>query len=104
MINEELSISIRMALCHHRYKAYEWAIDFANAKPADVSIVVRLGIDNETVLDYYVFPLTELIGKTIRMTEHNQLALDTYRFDDLDFFFELCKKTTIGGQRETGGN
>jgi DNA invertase Pin-like site-specific DNA recombinase len=104
MINEELSISIRMALCHHRYKAYEWTIDFANATPADVSIVVRLGIDNETVLDYYVFPLTELIGKTIRITEHNQLALDTYRFDDLDFFLELCKKTTIGGQRETGGN
>jgi DNA invertase Pin-like site-specific DNA recombinase len=104
MINEVLTISIRMALSHHRYKAYEWTIDFAGAKPADVSIVVRLGIDNETVLDYYVFPLTELIGKKIRMTNYRQPAIDTYRFDHLDFFFELCKKTTIGGQRETGGN
>ena len=95
MINEEFSISIRMANCRHR-KHCEWTFDFSKTKPADVSILVRLGADNETILDYFVFPLAELLGKTIRILEHNQLALDIYRFDDLDFFFELCKKTTIG--------
>ena len=95
MINEEFSISIRMASCRHR-KHSEWTFDFSKTKPADVSILVRLGADNETILDYFVFPLAELLGKTIRILEHNQLALDIYRFDDLDFFYELCKKTTIG--------
>jgi DNA invertase Pin-like site-specific DNA recombinase len=96
MINEEFSICIRMANCRHRKHSREWAVDFAKSTPADVSILVRLGADNETILDYFVLPLAELLGKTIRILEHNQLALDIYRFDNLDFFFELCKKTTIG--------
>jgi DNA invertase Pin-like site-specific DNA recombinase len=95
VINEEFSISIRMATCRHRRQAYDWTIDFANSKPADVSIVVRLGSDNETIKDYFVFPLPELLGKIIRITEHNQLGLDTYRFDDLQFLYELCNKTEV---------
>ena len=96
-INDEFSISIRMAFCHHRRQGHEWIIQFVPSVAADISIVVRLQAGNETILDYYVFPRTELIVKPIHITEHNQLALDIYRFDDLDFFYELCNKTTIGG-------
>lgn len=97
IVNDEFSISIRMAHCHQRSYGHEWIIRFDRSQPADISLVVRLGAGNQTILDYYVFPSIELLGKQIRFTEHNPLALEAYRFDNLNFFLGLCRKTTNGG-------
>jgi len=96
-VNEEFTVSIRMAQCHQRSYGHEWIIRFNSSQPADISLVVRLKVGNESILDYYVFPSIELLEKPLRLTQYNPVAIDAYRFENLSFFLELCRQTTIGG-------
>lgn len=104
IVNEEFSLSIRMAQCHQKSHGHQWIMRFGRSQRADISLVVRLDGGNETILDYYVFPSSQLLKRAIRFTQYNPVALDAYRFDNLDFLLGLCKKTTIGGHSETGRN
>jgi DNA invertase Pin-like site-specific DNA recombinase len=96
-VNEEFTVSIRIARCHQRRYGHQWIIRFDRSQHADISVLVRLEAGNECILDYFVFPSAEIIEKHLRLTHHNRVAMDAYRFDDLKFFLALCRRTTIEG-------
>ena len=50
---------------------------------------------NDTILDYYLFPTADLSKLHFRLAEENGLALDPYRFDNLDLFINLAARASI---------
>jgi hypothetical protein len=60
-----------------------------------VTIVVRMDRDNARRRDYFIFPMTDLPVPRLRLTPYNGIALDAYRFDTLDQFFEMAARTRL---------
>jgi hypothetical protein len=54
-----------------------------------------MNADNQTPLDYYLLPALDVEDSRIRLAENNGLALDAYRFDDLEAFFLLTERVSI---------
>ena len=51
--------------------------------------------NNRTPLDYYLLPRIDVENPRLRLAEENGLALDSYRFNALDFFYELASPVWI---------
>jgi DNA invertase Pin-like site-specific DNA recombinase len=96
-INKEFTVSIRVARCYQRRTGHQWRIRNDHSKHSDVSLIARMRAGNESILDYYVFPSNEILNARLRLRSANALALDAYRFDNLEFFLGLCRRQSIEG-------
>lgn len=55
-----------------------------------------MGADNTTVRDYYLLPWIDLgAAPNLRLAPYNHAGLDAYRFDDLDGFVDLTRRTAL---------
>ena len=45
---------------------------------------------NRAPLDYYLFPRIDMLSEKLRLMEDNALGLDAYRFDDLNFLYDIA--------------
>ena len=61
----------------------------------DVTIAVRMDETNEGIKDYYLLPAIDLTEAKMRLGENNHAMLDAYRFDDLEFFFEMAERISV---------
>jgi len=50
---------------------------------------------NETPLDYFLLPTADVTRPKLRLSESNGLSLDAYRFDTLEQFFAMVKRTSV---------
>jgi hypothetical protein len=50
---------------------------------------------NDGILDYYLLPMAELTTQRLRLAEENGLTLDPYRFESLDLFMSLVRRSSI---------
>lgn len=96
-VNEEFTVSVRIAQCYQKRFGNRWRIRFDRSQYADISLLVRLKAGNESILDYYVFPSSEVVGKELRLSDRNPLAIDAHRFNNLAFFWSLCRRVAIEG-------
>jgi hypothetical protein len=55
---------------------------------------------NEKATDYYLFPLMDLSEPKLLLCETNGAHLDTFQFDNLEYFTSLAARSTIGEQHE----
>ena len=60
-----------------------------------MTIAARLAPGNQEVLDYYLLPCLDEFENRIRLAPKNGLLLDVYRYDNLDLFFRLTRRTKI---------
>lgn len=96
IINEELRASVVICRCHHTQNgSRRWNIRLDSGLLPDITIVVRMDADNEKPLDYYLLPALDIENPKLRLTDNNGLALDAYRFDELEPFFLLTERVTI---------
>jgi len=72
-----------------------WHLRFDKGLLPDITIAARLAPDNESILDYYLFPAMDVIWRQLRVARDNGVVLDAYRFDNLNFFLELAKRTPV---------
>ena len=96
VINEELRASV--VICRHYQTeagSHRWKIQLDTGLLPDITIAVRMAADNKTALDYYLLPAIDIENPDIRLRENNGLALDAYRFDDLELFFMLTERVAI---------
>jgi hypothetical protein len=56
---------------------------------ADIHIVVRMDPANEQPSDYYLLPTIDIDLPEFRLQEFNGAAIDTFRFDSLEFFLGM---------------
>lgn len=95
-INEEFTISIVIARCMQTGAgAFRWNIRLDTGHLPDVTIVVRMDQTNEQPLDYYLLPTLDMTKSKLRLSEHNGLTLDAYRYDDLAHFFNMSARISI---------
>jgi DNA invertase Pin-like site-specific DNA recombinase len=95
-INEEVKTSIVIARCHKTQAgSNRWKIRFDTGLNPDITIVVRMDENNRDILDYYIIPAIDIEDPQLRLADHNGLALDCYRFETLENFFDLTRRVHI---------
>lgn len=95
-INAEYTASLVLVRCREtRAGSHRWHIRLERSLGADVTIVARLAASNSSVLDYYLFPRLDELEARIRLAPLNGFLLDVYRYDNLNLFFQLARRTTI---------
>ena len=95
-VNDEFTVSVVIARCQLTGGgSYRWNIRLDHALSPDITVVVRMDAANVEALDYYLLPALDIHQPKLRLAEYNRLALDAYRFDNLDFLHQLARRAHI---------
>lgn len=95
-INGLLKASIVICRCQQSQAgSFRWKIHFDTSLRPDITIAIRMNERNEQPLDYYLLPGLDIEQPSIRLLEQNSIALDAYRFDDLEPFFMMTQPVAI---------
>lgn len=95
-INDEFTAAVVIARCRQTHSgAFRWLIRVDGGSNSDITVAVRLAAGNQDILDYYLLPRIDLTFEQLLLAEDNALSLDTYRFDTLEFFLGMAKRTKI---------
>jgi DNA invertase Pin-like site-specific DNA recombinase len=95
-VNNEFSVSAVIARCRQTQSgAYRWRLRLDTSLCPDITIAVRMDCNNRAPLDYYLLPRIDIEYPKLRLAEENGLALDAYRFNALDFFYELARPIRV---------
>lgn len=96
IVNGEFTASIAIARCQQTDAgSLRWHIRFDGRLRPDITIAVRMDRENAERMDYYLLPRIDMTAPRLRLAEHNGIALDAYRFDTLEYFFQLAMRTRL---------
>jgi DNA invertase Pin-like site-specific DNA recombinase len=96
VLDQELTVSVVLSRCLRAETGRaRWMLRFEEGLRPDLTIAVRMDETNEAIKDYYLLPAIDLTAAKLRLGENNHALLDAYRFDDLDFFFELAERIRV---------
>lgn len=96
MINGEVSASLIICRCTQTEGGQNrWKLQFDAGLRPDITVAVRLAANNRDILDYFLIPALDVENSDIRLRDHNHVALETYRFDELDAFFLLTARSSL---------
>ncbi len=96
-INEEFTASLVIVRCARTSAGdLRWKIRLDASLRPDITIVARMDAENVAVQDYYLLPWIDLgASGSVRLREDNGIFLDAYRFDGLEPFFELTRRSNL---------
>lgn len=95
-INDSLKVSVVICRCHQSQAgSLRWQIFLDTGLEPDITLVIRMDEWNKAPMDYYIIPALDVENPQIRLAENNSLALDAYRFDDLEEFYLLTQNVSI---------
>lgn len=90
-VNGEFSLSVVIVRCDPTPTGLlRWKLRFDTSLSPDITVVVRMDQCNQVPLDYYLFPHLDLAAERLRLAEDNGLNLDAYRFENLDYLYEIA--------------
>jgi DNA invertase Pin-like site-specific DNA recombinase len=96
ILNDEFTASLVIARCWQRESgAFRWLIRVDSGLDPDITVAVRMDAQNRKPLDYYLLPRLDLTFQKLLFAEVNQIGLETYRFDTLDFFLGMAERAPI---------
>lgn len=96
IVNDEMVLSIVIARCQRTETgSLRWKIRLDTGFRPDFTIAVRMNPENKAPMDYYILPAIDIENPKLRLAEDNGFALDTYRFDSLDPFFQLAARVAL---------
>lgn len=88
IVNDEIKVSVVICRCAMTVGGgSRWQIKFDASQMPDITVAVRMDQLNKNILDYYVIPSIDVENPKLRLKENNHLALDAYRFEELEPFF-----------------
>ena len=92
----EFTASIVIARCRETpVGSLRWHIRFETGLRPDLTVAVRMDRENHERLDYYLLPRIDLTQPALRLAEYNGTSLDAYRFDTLEYFFEMGARAKL---------
>lgn len=95
-VNDEFTASIVIARCRETaVGSLRWHIRFETGLRPDLTVAVRMDRENHGRLDYYLLPRIDLSQPALRLAEYNGTSLDAYRFDTLEYFFEMGARAKL---------
>ncbi|EMB13657.1 recombinase family protein [Rhodopirellula europaea] len=93
LINGEYSASMMLSRCRQTEAgSLRWMINVEQKIAPDITILVRMDAANEHVVDYYLLPIMDIQAPRLLLCESNGVYLDTYQFDNLDYFAALSER------------
>lgn len=95
-VNDEFTASIVISRSFQtKAGALRWKIRLDSGLRPDVTVVLRMDMNNQGILDYYLLPRIDMVKAKVLLSEENGFSLDAYRFDSLETFFYLAGRTRI---------
>jgi DNA invertase Pin-like site-specific DNA recombinase len=96
LINGEFSATMVLSRCRQTPAgSLRWLIQINERVAPDITILVRMDTANERPADYYLLPIMDISTPRMLLCETNGAHLDTYQFDNLDFFAEMATRHKI---------
>lgn len=96
IINGEFTASVVVARCRETSSGgLRWKIRFDTGLAPDITIAIRMNRTNTDALDYYLLPQFEMRTKPLGLAEENGLMLDAFRFETLNFFFDMARRVSV---------
>jgi hypothetical protein len=95
-VNGEFTASIVLARCLRTGAgSLRWNIYLDTILRPDITVAGRMTSGNDEILDYYLLPSADITKSRLRLAEENGLRLDPYRFENLDFFVSLARRSNL---------
>ncbi len=96
-VNEEFSTSVVIVRCHETPAGgLRWKVRLDQGLRPDITIAVRMNAGNETIRDYYLLPWIDVgSAANLKLAAENGVVLDAYRFETLDPFFDLTRRSAL---------
>lgn len=91
IVNGEFNASVVIVRCACTPTGLlRWRLRFDTSLRPDITIVVRMDSRNQAPLDFFLFPRLDVASQRLRLAEENGLSLDAYRFESLDYLYEMA--------------
>lgn len=95
-VNCEFTASIVLARCRHKEDgSFRWLIRLDAGLRPDITVAVRMDAENRDPLDYYLLPSLDMTLAKLLLAEDNAISIETFRFDNLNFFFGMARRAKI---------
>ena len=95
-VNGEYSIFFVVVRCRHRkHRGERWMVPYIHRDVADIRIAARMSANNQSILDYYVFPRSVNLMPRLELAATNGIFVDVHRFPDLTFLKNLARRTDV---------
>jgi hypothetical protein len=95
-VNDEFTASIALARCRQREDgSFRWLIRVDAGLRPDITVAVRMDAENQNPLDYYLLPSLDMTFEKLMIAEDNPVGIETFRFENLDFFFGMARRIRI---------
>jgi DNA invertase Pin-like site-specific DNA recombinase len=95
LVNGQFTTLVKICYCNETPSGTCWSVHFDRSLHPDVTIAARLKPGNAEILDYYLFPSLDQFTKRVSLTMENEQRLDVYRFDNLDVFLSLARRSLV---------
>ncbi|OYW87378.1 MAG: recombinase family protein [Sphingobium sp. 32-64-5] len=96
IVNDEFSVSVVVVRCTSTPTGLlRWKLRFDTSLVTDITIVVRMDSANRAPLDFYLFPRLDIASDRLKLAEENGLSLDAYRFENLDYLYEIAAPVSM---------
>jgi DNA invertase Pin-like site-specific DNA recombinase len=96
LINGEYTASMVLSRCRQTTSGLlRWLVRIDQALVPDITILVRMDALNEQPADYYLLPIMDIAAPRLLLCETNGVYLDTYQFDNLDYFTLMAQRRKI---------
>lgn len=96
VINGEYSATMVLSRCRQTPAgSLRWLIQINQRLAPDITILVRMDPSNKEPADFYLLPIMDIASPKLLLCEANGVHLDTYQFDNLDYFTEMAARTKI---------
>jgi DNA invertase Pin-like site-specific DNA recombinase len=98
LINGEYSASMVLSRCRQTPAgSLRWLVTIDQKVAPDITILVRMDPANDQPADYYLLPIMDIEAPRLLLCETNGVYLDTYQFDNLDYFAAIAMRRKIEG-------
>jgi len=96
IINNEFSSSLVIARCQSTVAgSFRWHARFDVGLHPDITILARMDANNDKIHDFYLLPTRDIQKKSVLLAQDNGSFWDSYRFDSLEFFFSMTRRSSI---------
>ncbi|MBS0207965.1 MAG: recombinase family protein [Planctomycetes bacterium] len=96
VINGEYSATMVLSRCRQTPAgSLRWLIQVDQRLAPDITILVRMDPANKEPADFYLLPIMDIAAPKLLLCEANGIHLDTYQFDNLDYFAEMAARSKI---------
>ena len=96
LVNREVLVSLVLSRCTTTSGGRRrWTIRLEHGHRPDVTIAVRMDLENEGVHDYYILPSINMTFEKLRLAEDNGARFDVYRHEDLGLFYLVAQRVAL---------